>query len=48
MKNSLGYLIAFLLGWSCAVWSYSDSIYKNAETSMEKPILQEDGSKKKK
>ena len=48
MKNSLGYLIAFLLGWSCAVWSYSDSIYKKAETSMEKPISKEDGNKEKK
>ena len=48
MKNSLGYLVAFLLGWSCAVWSYSDSIYKNVENSMQKPILKEDGSKEKK
>ena len=27
------YLLAFLLGWSGAVWSYSDLIYKTNKTS---------------
>ena len=27
------YLLVFLLGWSGAVWSYSDLIYKTSETS---------------
>ena len=27
------YLLVFLLGWSGAVWSYSDLIYKTNETS---------------
>lgn len=27
MKNIIGYLIAFIIGWSGAVWSYSDLIY---------------------
>ena len=27
------YLLAFLLGWSGAVWSYSDLIYKTNTTS---------------
>ena len=33
------YLLAFLLGWSGAVWSYSDLIYKTNKTSekIEKP-----------
>ena len=26
------YLLVFLLGWSGAVWSYSDRIYKTSET----------------
>ena len=26
------YLLVFLLGWSGAVWSYSDLIYKTSET----------------
>ena len=46
MKIYLGYLIAFLLGWSCAVWSYSDAIYKNVEASMEKPVSHEDSADK--
>ena len=33
------YLLVFLLGWSGAVWSYSDLIYKTNKTSekIEKP-----------
>ena len=33
------YLLAFLLGWSGAVWSYSDLIYKTNKASekIEKP-----------
>ncbi|MCL0045642.1 hypothetical protein M1N16_05355 [Nitrospinaceae bacterium] len=33
------YLLVFLLGWSGAVWSYSDLIYKTSKTSgkIEKP-----------
>ena len=33
------YLLVFLLGWSGAVWSYSDLIYKKNKTSgkIEKP-----------
>jgi hypothetical protein len=27
MKNLIGYLVAFLLGWAGAVWSYSELIY---------------------
>ena len=27
MKNVIGYLLSFLLGWAGAVWSYSDLIY---------------------
>ena len=27
------YLLVFLLGWSSAVWSYSDLIYKKNKTS---------------
>jgi len=27
------YLLVFLLGWSGAVWSYSDLIYKTNKTS---------------
>jgi hypothetical protein len=27
MKKVLSYLLAFLLGWAGAVWSYSDLIY---------------------
>ena len=31
--NKLGsYLLVFLLGWSGAVWTYSDLIYKKVET----------------
>jgi hypothetical protein len=41
MKVFISYLIVFLLGWACAVWSYSDSIYTKVETSTEKPNLQE-------
>ena len=41
MKNFISYLIVFLLGWSCAVWSYSDLIYAKVETSTEKPISQQ-------
>jgi len=26
------YLLVFLLGWSSAVWTYSDLIYKKVET----------------
>ncbi|MEC7785926.1 MAG: hypothetical protein VX579_03160 [Nitrospinota bacterium] len=44
MKNFISYLIVFLLGWSCAVWSYSDLIYAKVETSTEKPIPQQGGS----
>ena len=29
------YLLVFLLGWSGAVWSYSDLIYKTNKTSEE-------------
>jgi len=45
MKVFISYLIVFLLGWACAVWSYSDSIYTKVETSTEKSILQKDPSK---
>ncbi len=44
MKNFISYLIVFLLGWACAVWSYSDSIYSKVETSTEESIPQEDKS----
>jgi hypothetical protein len=27
MKKIIGYLIAFIIGWSGAVWSYADLIY---------------------
>ena len=30
MKKFLSYLLAFLLGWAGAVWSYSDIIYKDS------------------
>ena len=29
MKNIIGFLVAFLIGWSGAVWSYADLIYSN-------------------
>jgi hypothetical protein len=32
MKTLGGYVLAFLLGWSGAVWTYSDLIYKKAGT----------------
>ena len=44
MKIFISYLIVFLLGWACAVWSYSDSIYTKGETSTEESIPQEDKS----
>ena len=45
MKVFISYLIVFLLGWACAVWSYSDSIYTKVKTSTEKSILQKGPSK---
>jgi hypothetical protein len=33
MKTLGGYVLAFLLGWSGAVWTYSDLIYKKAGTA---------------
>ena len=38
------YLLVFLLGWSGAVWSYSDLIYKTNKTSgkIEKPQKEND------
>ena len=41
MKVFISYLIVFLLGWACAVWSYSDSIYTKVETSTEESIPKE-------
>ena len=32
MNKLGGYLLVFLLGWSGAVWTYSDLIYKKVET----------------
>ena len=32
MKKLGSYLLVFLLGWSGAVWTYSDLIYKKVET----------------
>ena len=32
MNTLAKYLLAFLLGWSGAVWTYSDLIYKKVET----------------
>ena len=32
------YLLVFLLGWSGAVFSYSELIYKNKQAPNEKPI----------
>ena len=32
MKTLGGYVLAFLIGWSGAVWTYSDLIYKKAGT----------------
>ena len=32
MNKFGGYLLVFLLGWSGAVWTYSDLIYKKVET----------------
>ncbi len=34
------YLLVFLLGWSGAVWSYSDLIYKTNKTSKKIETLQ--------
>ena len=34
------YLLVFLLGWSGAVWSYSDLIYKTNKTSEKIETLQ--------
>jgi len=34
------YLLVFLLGWSGAVWSYSDLIYKTNKTSINNETLQ--------
>ena len=34
------YLLVFLLGWSGAVWSYSDLIYKTKKTSKKIEIPQ--------
>tara|TARA_B100000686_G_C16732169_1_gene941345 strand:- start:303 stop:449 length:147 start_codon:yes stop_codon:yes gene_type:complete len=48
MKKFISYLIVFLLGWSCAVWSYSDSIYAKMETSKNKSISQEGASEENK
>ena len=33
MNTIARYLLVFLLGWSGAVWSYSDLIYKKNKTS---------------
>ena len=33
MNTIARYLLVFLLGWSGAVWSYSDLIYKTNKTS---------------
>ena len=33
MNAIVRYLLVFLLGWSGAVWSYSDLIYKTNKTS---------------
>ena len=32
MKTLGGYVLAFLLGWSGAIWTYSDLIYKKTGT----------------
>ena len=48
MKVFMSYLLVFLLGWACAVWSYSDSIYTKGETSTDKSISQERVSKENK
>ena len=34
------YLLVFLLGWSGAVWSYSDLIYKKNKTSQDIKVPQ--------
>lgn len=48
VKKFISYLIVFLLGWSCAVWSYSDAIYTKVEKSTEKTISQENSSEESK
>jgi len=41
------YLIVFLFGWSCAVLSYSDSIYSQHNGSIEGDVVKTNKTKSK-
>ena len=40
IKSSGVYLIVFLFGWSCAVFSYSDLIYPKPKVVSEVPLIE--------
>jgi hypothetical protein len=40
IKSSGVYLIVFLFGWSCAVFSYSDLIYPKPKVVSEVPFVE--------
>ena len=40
IRSSRVYLIVFLFGWSCAVFSYSDLIYPKPKVVSEVPFVE--------
>jgi hypothetical protein len=51
MKSSMKlvgiYLIVFLIGWSCAVLSYSDAIYSQHNGSIKADVIKTETTKSK-